>query len=89
MTTATEYYTQKWTPIHFRFDTPCDESEMWDFEHCVEDGKCEQCESDIGQVWCIMGDTDGCHWYPYWQLDEDGEHLLCEECYDDNTADPF
>jgi hypothetical protein len=34
-----------------------------------------------------MGDTDGCHWYNYWQVDEDGEVIYCEDCWEEVTKE--
>jgi len=40
---------------------------------------CAGCEDPVGQV----GDT----FFTYWQIDEDGEHLLCEPCYKNEPSE--
>lgn len=83
------YYEQQPRPIHFVFHTMSDDpQDNWFFANTIEDGECDQCGSSIGQCWWITSaDTDACNWTPYWQIDEDGEHNLCEECYESLTAE--
>ena len=57
------YYEQRTnTPIRFMFTDDKVEhshgSAKWDYEHCVENGKCMECGEDIGQVWYQYCDTD-------------------------------
>jgi hypothetical protein len=79
------YYEQKMRPVHFVFIHEDDYE--WCFQNTVEDGECHECGVKVGQVWCQMGDTDGCHWYNYWQVDEDAEVIFCEDCYAELTAE--
>jgi hypothetical protein len=77
----------EWQPTYFKFDfdTIQDENSNihWELSHTVEDGKCTECDQECGQCWWIKDDVDVCNWKPYLQIDEDGEDLLCEECYEE------
>jgi hypothetical protein len=67
--------TQDDEPIHFSFN-PINYD--WSIEHSVIDGLCSHCDTVVG-IDSDYGSTTN-----YWQVDIDGEQLLCDECY--NTA---
>lgn len=45
---------------------------------------CKHCGSDVGVAW----DThDSEVFVPYWQADEDGELVYCDECWEEVTKE--
>ena len=67
--------TQDDEPIHFVFDITSNNYD-WSIEHSVIDGYCFDCHAVIGI------DSDYGSSTNYWQIDIDGEQLLCDECYE-------
>lgn len=67
-------------PVHFVFD-PIGHNYDWEIERTEIDGACSGCKTGIGI------DSDSGSATPYWQIDVDGEHLLCDDCYTKATAE--
>ena len=67
-------------PVHFVFD-PIGINYDWELEHTEIDGACSGCKKTIGI------DSDNGSSTPYWQIDVDAEHLLCDDCYTEVTAE--
>jgi hypothetical protein len=69
--------TQDDEPVHFVFDITSNNYD-WSIGNSVIDGLCSHCDTVVG-IDSDYGSTTN-----YWQVDIDGEQLLCDECY--NTA---
>jgi hypothetical protein len=67
-------------PVFFKFD-PVGLNWKWEIEHTEIDGTCSSCAKTIGI------DSDSGSATPYWQIDIDAEHLLCDDCYSEVTAE--
>jgi hypothetical protein len=67
-------------PVHFVFHPTNGNYDNydWSVSYSVIDGSCSNCDTAIGI------NSDGGSSTNYWQVDIDGEQLLCDECY--NTA---
>jgi hypothetical protein len=52
-------------------------------DDCFDEMKCFNCDTDVGNT--LHSETDGGYYLEvigFWQLDEDGEYLFCEDCYE-------
>ena len=67
-------------PVHFVFN-PTNHNYDWSVSYSVIDGYCFNCHATIG-IDSDYGSTTN-----YWQIDIDGEQLLCDECYNETVAD--
>ncbi len=77
--------TQDEDPIFFNLTDPVGLNFDWSIERAETDADCEKCNQAIG---LLPGDEPGeGAVINYWQMDVDGEHLLCEDCYDDVTRE--
>jgi hypothetical protein len=74
-------------PLHF---FTIDDGKRCNREDYTTEGECAGCEELVGAVQYAEKETSGMDKYlfiNYWQIDEDGEHLLCEECYENEPLE--
>jgi hypothetical protein len=49
--------------------------------------RCDLCNKPVGYLLHDDNVPPTCSIVEFWQVDEDGEHLLCEECYENVTKE--
>jgi len=77
-------------PIHFTLVDNGEGGTMCERNDFVHEGECAGCEDPVGRIQTAEKETSGHDAYDfitYWQIDEDGEHLLCEACYENEPLE--
>jgi hypothetical protein len=77
-------------PIHFTVEDNGEGGTQCTRTDFVDEGMCSGCEDPVGRVQTAEKETSGADAYDfitYWQIDEDGEHLLCETCYENEPLE--
>jgi hypothetical protein len=72
--------TQSDEPFHFNFDVTSP-NYSWCINN-VQNGQCECCKTEVGIILTDTSETTSGYFNNYYQLDIDGEQLLCDECYE-------
>lgn len=77
-------------PLHFT-TTPNEEGgTKCSREDFTTEGECKTCGELVGAVQVSQKELHGSDTWTfidYWQIDEDGEHLLCESCHELETLE--
>lgn len=74
-------------PIHFKTEPNGTRCIYPDYAH---EAYCAGCEDLVGAIHMSARETMGKSltvFVNYWQIDEDGEHLLCEDCYENEPVE--
>lgn len=78
------------SPIHYTVEPNGEGGTQCIYPDFVIEGECKGCEELVGAIQLAEKETSGRDVYTfitYWQIDEDGEHLLCEECYENEPME--
>jgi hypothetical protein len=78
--------TQNDEPFHFNFN-PTTPNYLWCIKHSSQNGQCECCKTEVGIILIDASETTSGYFNNYYQLDIDGEQLLCDECYETLNAE--
>lgn len=76
-------------PIHYTTEPNGEGGTRCIYNDYTTEGECAGCEELVGAIQIAEKETSGMDTYTfinYWQIDEDGEHLLCEDCYENEPS---
>lgn len=59
----------------------------WHDDDCVNERYCEVCKRAVGWIQ-FENHGEVVMQYSFWQIDEDGERVWCESCYDAEHYEP-
>ncbi len=76
-------------PIHFTTEPNGEGGTRCIYPDYTFEEYCAGCEDLVGAIQMSEKETSGMSmnvFVNYWQIDEDGEHLLCEDCYENEPT---